>query len=81
VIPESNVKNLMLRDDVVQAVAQGKFAIYPVSHVDQGLEILTGETAETVHSRVETRLSDYAERARDFIAPARRPWRTGKRPA
>ncbi|MEX0959270.1 MAG: ATP-binding protein [Burkholderiales bacterium] len=81
VIPDSNVKNLMLRDDVVQAVAQGKFAIYPVSHVDQSLAILTGEPAETVHSRVEARLSDYAERARDFIAPARRSLRAGKRPA
>ncbi|MCD6075365.1 MAG: putative ATP-dependent protease, partial [Rhodospirillales bacterium] len=41
-IPASNVKHLMLRKDVVEACAQGRFAIYPVATIDQGLEILTG---------------------------------------
>ena len=41
-IPESNVQDLMLRKNVVDAVAQGQFHIYPVKTVDQGIEILTG---------------------------------------
>jgi ATP-dependent Lon protease len=42
IIPHQNVQNLMLRQDVVQAVADGKFHIYPVRSVDGGMEILTG---------------------------------------
>lgn len=41
-IPLANVKHLMLRQDVVDAVAGGKFAVYPVEHIDQGIELLTG---------------------------------------
>lgn len=41
-IPESNKKHLMLRSDVVAAVAEGKFRIFAVSTVDQGIELLTG---------------------------------------
>ncbi len=42
-IPESNVKDLMLRKDVVEAVRKGKFHIYPVKTMDEGIEILTGK--------------------------------------
>ena len=87
-IPEANVKHLMLRHDVVQAVAAGKFHIYPVATVDQGIEILTGVPAGergasgqfaegSINARVEHRLVDYAERAR-IVAPAgapRKEWR------
>jgi len=44
-IPRLNVESLMLRKDVVDAVAKGKFHIYPVETIDQGLEVLTGEVA------------------------------------
>ena len=44
-IPHSNVKNLMLREDVVEAVKEGKFHIYPVETIDQGIEVLTGVPA------------------------------------
>jgi predicted ATP-dependent protease len=44
-MPESNVEDLMLREDLLEAVAEGKFHIWPVSRVEQGLEILTGMTA------------------------------------
>ncbi|MEA3337265.1 MAG: ATP-binding protein [Chloroflexota bacterium] len=44
-IPVANVPNLMLRDDVVQAVADGKFHLFPVSTVDEGISILTGVDA------------------------------------
>ena len=76
-IPESNVKNLMLREDVRQAVAEGKFYIYPISHVDQGIEILTGIPAGqpdedgdypegTLNAMIVERLEHVARTARRF---------------
>jgi predicted ATP-dependent protease len=41
-IPASNVKHLMLRQDVVEAVRDGHFHIYPIGTIDEGIEILTG---------------------------------------
>jgi len=74
-IPASNVKHLMLRHDVVAAVAAGRFHVYPIATVDDGIEILTGMTAGsrdatgqfpagTVNHRVERRLTGFADRAR-----------------
>jgi predicted ATP-dependent protease len=40
-IPASNVRNLMLKEEVVKAVGAGKFHIYPVNTIDEGLEALT----------------------------------------
>lgn len=45
IIPESNVQNLMLKDEVVRAVEQGKFHIYAISSVDEAIELLTGRPA------------------------------------
>jgi len=42
IIPEKNVKNLMLNDEVIEAVKNGKFHIYAVKTIDEGIEILTG---------------------------------------
>ncbi len=47
VIPQQNVQNLMLRQEVVDAVQKGKFHIYPIATIDQGVEILTGVRAGT----------------------------------
>lgn len=41
-IPKQNVKNLMLKEEVIDAVREGKFRIYSIGHVDEGIEILTG---------------------------------------
>ncbi len=71
-IPETNVKNLMLREEVVHAVADGKFFIYPVTRIDQGIELLTGRSAGallsdgcypkgTVNCAVEKRLREFTE--------------------
>ena len=46
-IPESNIKDLMLRKDVVDAVKKGKFHVYSVKTIDEGIEILTGKSAGT----------------------------------
>jgi lon-related putative ATP-dependent protease len=75
-IPVQNVKNLMLRQDVVDAVRQGKFHIYAVSTIDEGIEILTGMAAgvktngsypeNTVNHLVEERLKGFAEGLKKF---------------
>ena len=76
-IPVSNVKHLMLRDDVVEAVEAGQFHIYPVTTIDEGIEILTGVPAGeadaegnypegTVNHAVAARLDDFASKARAF---------------
>ncbi len=44
-IPESNVKNLMLREDVVEAIKEGTFHVYPIGSIDEGIEVLTGVPA------------------------------------
>jgi lon-related putative ATP-dependent protease len=45
IIPEANVKDLMLKTKVVEAVRGGRFHIYPINQVEQGLELLTGKKA------------------------------------
>ncbi|MDR1026330.1 MAG: AAA family ATPase [Lactobacillus sp.] len=45
IIPRTNVANLMLREDIVKAVEEGKFSIYAIDNVDDGIEILTGKKA------------------------------------
>jgi len=80
-IPKSNVQHLMLREDVVEAVRNGQFAIYPVGTIDEGIEILTGVKAGergaegrfpggTVNRLVEDKLRSFAERGRSFAKSA-----------
>ncbi|HUX85940.1 MAG TPA: S16 family serine protease, partial [Chloroflexota bacterium] len=67
-IPVANIKNLMLKDEVIQAVHEGQFHIYAASTIDEGIALLTGVDAgergpdghfppETVNGRIETRLT------------------------
>jgi lon-related putative ATP-dependent protease len=76
-VPASNVRNLMLKEEVVKAVKDGKFHIYPVTTIDEGIEVLTGLKAGkrlkngafesgSVNDRVEKRLVQLAEKLRDF---------------
>jgi ATP-dependent Lon protease len=78
-IPHQNVGDLMLRKDVVEAVAAGKFHVYPVRNIDQGVEILTGVPAGekskegaypvgTVNYLVDLRLQDLSKRMKEFGA-------------
>ena len=75
IIPRSNVHHLMLRDEVIEAVSAGRFHVWAVATIDEGLELLTGVPAgdrgadgefpeETVHRGVEERLRTLAETAR-----------------
>lgn len=73
IIPDSNVRHLMLRADVVDAVEQGKFAVYPVRHIDEALSLLTGLSvqagdAQGLHQRIQERLDAFSERARELSA-------------
>ena len=45
IIPVQNIKELMLREDIIEAVSEGKFHIYPISTVEEGIQILTGVKA------------------------------------
>jgi lon-related putative ATP-dependent protease len=76
-IPHQNVGDLMLRKDVVEAVSMGKFHIYPVLNIDNGIEILTGVPAGekgeeeaypsgTVNDLVEQRLKNLSKRMKEF---------------
>jgi predicted ATP-dependent protease len=79
-IPASNVKHLMLRGDVVDAVAAGRFRVFPIETVEQGIGVLTGLPAgerdaqgqfppDSFNQRVEARLVTFAEKARAFARP------------
>ncbi|MBO5997619.1 MAG: AAA family ATPase [Alphaproteobacteria bacterium] len=51
IIPKTNLRNLMLREDVVSAVQKGLFHIYAVSTISEGIEILTGVQAGTLNRK------------------------------
>ncbi len=76
-IPESNVTHLMLRPDVVEAIKAGEFHVFPIKHIDQGIELMTGvEAGEmdeegnypegSINERVSRRLQKMAERLAKF---------------
>jgi predicted ATP-dependent protease len=79
-IPHQNVQNLMLRQEVLDAVREGKFHIYSVSTIDEGIRILTGmEPGEkkpdgtypkgTINYLVDKKLKDMAAKLRQFAGP------------
>jgi len=77
IMPESNVEDLMLREDVMDAVAAGKFHIWPVRRIEQGIEILTKSAAGrrnedgtfepgTVFGLMNEKLSEMAKTLKQF---------------
>ena len=76
-IPKANIKHLMLRQDVIDSVKDGKFHIYPVEHIDEGIKILTGIDAGklkedgtypegTINAMVKETLEKMAKRLTEF---------------
>jgi lon-related putative ATP-dependent protease len=76
-IPAENVDDLMLRDEVIEAVGAGRFHIYPVKRIEQGIEILTGVhagklnstgkfEAGSVFAKVDARLHEMATTLKKF---------------
>ncbi len=81
-IPKSNERNLMLRPEVVEAIANGEFSIYSAETVEDGIEVLTGVEAgvpdsegkyppESINGLAAARLRKFAEGYRDFTQPAK----------
>ena len=79
-IPTGNLENLMLHEEVVEAVRQGKFHVYAAKSIDEGIEILTGTPAGerqadgsypegTINYLVDKRLRDIAEGLKKFAEP------------
>ena len=76
-IPYQNVKNLTLSNEILEAVNEGKFHVYPVSSVDEGIEILTGVEAGdadqdgnypegTINYLVSEKLKKYAQNSAKY---------------
>ncbi|MDE2143352.1 MAG: AAA family ATPase, partial [Elusimicrobia bacterium] len=61
VIPRTNVKDLALNPEVSKAIAEGKFHIYAVDHISQGLEIITGVAYQTIKEKTAARLAQIAK--------------------
>jgi predicted ATP-dependent protease len=72
IIPQSNVRHLVLRRDVIDAVAAGRFHIYPVHTIDEGLEILTAGPAsiDSINQAVARRLKELVVGLKNFAVPA-----------
>ena len=79
-IPDANAQHLMLREDIVESCAEGRFAVYPIRTIDEGITLLTGHRAGergdaghypdgTINNLVETKLQLYAETLRRFGKP------------
>lgn len=77
IMPQKSVKDLMLKKEVVNAAKEGRFHIYPIKTIEEGIEILTGMRAGkrgkdgmypkgTLFRLVDDRLKEFAEKARDF---------------
>ncbi len=90
IIPTRNVKDLVLRDEVIQAVKEKKFHIYPVAKIEEGIELLTGKTAaklgvkgeyakDSVFYLVEKRLKEMSGEKEKGRRGAKEKGRTGKR--
>ncbi|MCJ7765375.1 MAG: hypothetical protein MUP09_05480, partial [Thiovulaceae bacterium] len=80
IIPESNVKHLMLKAELLEAVEKKRFSIYAVKTIDEGIAILTGiEAGEadnrgdfpsaSVNGKVVARLQELSEKVREFSHP------------
>lgn len=76
-IPKSNVQNLMLKDEVLEAIKAGKFSIWSVSTIDEGIAHLTGTKAGemradgtyekgSIKDLVQSRLNDMAEKVKEY---------------
>ncbi len=77
IIPQANVKNLLLKPEVVQAVKEGKFHIWAVDNIEDGLYILTGQkcglrhkdgsyTQNSIFEKVRQRLVEFAKQTQVF---------------
>lgn len=64
-MPIQNVKNLLLKDEVVEAVKEGKFNIYAISSIEEGLEIMTGKKISEIDKVVNETLEKFRKMDKD----------------
>nr|WP_294573219.1 ATP-binding protein [uncultured Romboutsia sp.] len=64
-MPIQNVKNLLLKDEVVEAIKEGKFNIYAIKSIEEGLEILTGKSMKEIDKLVNENLDRYRNSSND----------------
>ena len=80
IIPHQNVRNLMLKQEVIDAIKDGRYHIWPVASIDEGIQILTGVPAgeiglngeypsDSVHGRASRKIDEFAERLKEFTVP------------
>ena len=74
IIPVQNVRHLMLEEKVLSAVREGRFSVYAVSSIDEGIELLTGVPAATIHRKAKSRLKKWMKEA----AKLREKYKTAK---
>ncbi|OOR91065.1 peptidase S16 [Moraxella caviae] len=90
ILPRTNLSQLMLRDDIVQAVADGKFHIYAIDHIHQALALLTGIAIDektkhgeykksSLFGRILTRLASWDEAEEDEKSGKKADKKSGKR--
>ncbi|AOT72364.1 Lon-insertion domain-containing protein [Geosporobacter ferrireducens] len=60
-IPYQNIEDLVLKDEVIRAVQKGIFHIYPVSSIEEGIEILTDKSYLDIYERIKGKLHKYAD--------------------
>jgi len=76
-IPQSNMQNLMLKDEVLEAIKKKKFHVWSVATIDEGIELLTGTKAgskrkdgtfdpESINNLVQRRLNEMADKVKEF---------------
>ena len=66
IIPSLNVANLLLAQEVQEALRDGQFHLYAIDRVDEGLKILSGHTAKELNTRIEKRLRSFADILKDY---------------
>lgn len=77
IIPVQNVHELILPDEIIEAVGENLFSIYPISNIDEGIEILTDVPAgkvdangvyppDSIHGMVMNKLKENSEKMREF---------------
>ena len=69
-MPQVNVKNLMLRQDVVAEARAGQFHIHAISHVDEAMTLLTGMPADNINGRVVQRVAELGSLGKAFSKPS-----------
>ncbi len=72
-IPSANVRHLMLKNEVREAIAEGRFHVYPIDDVDQGLSMMTGRPAAEIHDLVAQTLRRYRGLARKVVKETAEP--------